>query len=145
FLGLTVACARCHNHKFDPISNRDYYALAGIFASSDYHEYPLVDSAEVQRYNERLKKVKDQEKLIEEFRTTVADQLAEILNRKIAAYLIAAWKVVGPEKSDIAAVATKDNLDRETLERWLGYLAKRDKEHPYLNRWDELVAARASE
>jgi hypothetical protein len=33
FLGLTVACARCHDHKFDPISMRDYYALAGVFAS----------------------------------------------------------------------------------------------------------------
>ncbi|HEY2574451.1 MAG TPA: DUF1549 domain-containing protein, partial [Verrucomicrobiaceae bacterium] len=35
FLGLTVACARCHDHKFDPISQRDYYALAGIFLSTD--------------------------------------------------------------------------------------------------------------
>ncbi|MSU48697.1 MAG: DUF1553 domain-containing protein [Opitutus sp.] len=35
FLGLTVACARCHDHKFDPIPTRDYYALAGIFASSE--------------------------------------------------------------------------------------------------------------
>ncbi len=34
FLGLTIACARCHDHKFDPISTRDYYSLAGIFASS---------------------------------------------------------------------------------------------------------------
>ena len=33
-LGLTVACARCHDHKFDPISSRDYYALAGVFAST---------------------------------------------------------------------------------------------------------------
>lgn len=33
FLGLTVACARCHEHKFDPITMRDYYALAGVFAS----------------------------------------------------------------------------------------------------------------
>lgn len=33
-LGLTVACARCHDHKFDPISTRDYYALAGVFAST---------------------------------------------------------------------------------------------------------------
>src|SRR5262249_20230872 len=31
FLGLTVACARCHDHKFDPIPTRDYYALAGVF------------------------------------------------------------------------------------------------------------------
>jgi len=34
FLGLTVACARCHDHKFDPISTEDYYALAGIFFST---------------------------------------------------------------------------------------------------------------
>jgi hypothetical protein len=34
FLGLTVSCARCHDHKFDPIPTRDYYALAGIFAST---------------------------------------------------------------------------------------------------------------
>jgi hypothetical protein len=33
FLGLTVACARCHDHKFDPITARDYYAMAGVFAS----------------------------------------------------------------------------------------------------------------
>ena len=34
FLGLTVACARCHDHKFDPITREDYYGLAGIFAST---------------------------------------------------------------------------------------------------------------
>src|SRR5262249_58579336 len=33
-LGLTLACARCHDHKFDPISTEDYYGLAGIFFSS---------------------------------------------------------------------------------------------------------------
>jgi mono/diheme cytochrome c family protein len=35
FLGLTLACARCHDHKFDPIPTRDYYALAGIFRSTE--------------------------------------------------------------------------------------------------------------
>jgi len=41
FLGLTAACARCHDHKFDPIPTRDYYSLAGIFASTDYKEFVL--------------------------------------------------------------------------------------------------------
>jgi hypothetical protein len=36
FLGLTLRCARCHDHKFDPISQEDYYALYGIFASTQY-------------------------------------------------------------------------------------------------------------
>ena len=34
FLGLSLGCARCHDHKFDPVSERDYYALAGIFHST---------------------------------------------------------------------------------------------------------------
>ncbi len=42
FLGLTVACARCHDHKFDPISADDYYGLAGIFASTRHKERPLI-------------------------------------------------------------------------------------------------------
>jgi hypothetical protein len=41
FLGLTVACARCHDHKFDPIPTRDYYSLSGVFASTDYKEWVL--------------------------------------------------------------------------------------------------------
>src|SRR5262249_30201718 len=41
------ACARCHDHKYDPISTVDYYALAGVFASTDYVETPLVPAAEV--------------------------------------------------------------------------------------------------
>src|SRR5262249_49473462 len=36
FLGLSVSCARCHNHKFDPIPNSDYYAMYGIFSSTRY-------------------------------------------------------------------------------------------------------------
>ena len=36
FLGLTVGCARCHDHKFDPVTQADYYALYGVFASTQY-------------------------------------------------------------------------------------------------------------
>jgi mono/diheme cytochrome c family protein len=49
FLGLTVACARCHDHKFDPIPTRDYYGLAGVFASTEFVEVPLVSAEEVER------------------------------------------------------------------------------------------------
>jgi hypothetical protein len=41
FLGLTVACARCHDHKFDPIATEDYYALAGVLANTQLAERPL--------------------------------------------------------------------------------------------------------
>ena len=45
FLGLTVACARCHDHKFDPIKTDDYYALAGVMASTQLVEWPLVETS----------------------------------------------------------------------------------------------------
>ncbi len=51
-LGLSVACARCHDHKFDPISQKDYYALAGVFASTSPAVRPLreVDAATETKY-----------------------------------------------------------------------------------------------
>lgn len=45
FLGLTLRCARCHDHKFDPVTNKDYYALYGIFAST---KFPYAGSEEFQ-------------------------------------------------------------------------------------------------
>ena len=52
FLGVTVSCARCHDHKFDAISTRDYYALSGFLQSSDYRQVPyrsLEHNAQVAR------------------------------------------------------------------------------------------------
>src|SRR5262249_49720604 len=40
-LGLTVACARCHDHKFDAITQKDYYALFGLLESSSYRQAPF--------------------------------------------------------------------------------------------------------
>lgn len=41
FLGLSIGCARCHDHKFDPISQRDYYAMQGFVSGVEYEERPL--------------------------------------------------------------------------------------------------------
>ncbi|MFN9287545.1 MAG: DUF1549 domain-containing protein, partial [Planctomyces sp.] len=49
FLGLTVSCARCHDHKFDAISTEDYYGLAGVFASTQLDERPLLPRADAER------------------------------------------------------------------------------------------------
>ena len=48
FLGLTLMCARCHDHKFDPLSMEDYYGLYGIFASTRY-AWPGIELDKVQR------------------------------------------------------------------------------------------------
>jgi hypothetical protein len=50
FLGLTVGCARCHDHKFDPIRQRDYYSLTAFFAGSEEREIPLVSQFDILTY-----------------------------------------------------------------------------------------------
>ena len=122
FLGLTVACAQCHDHKFDPIPTKDYYSLLGIFRGTEYHEVPLAPEAVVAAFQKHKKQVDDQEAAIKEFLNTQATQLSEILAAKTARYLTAAEK----------GVTNEEGLDQETLERWTKYLKKPQKEHPFL-------------
>jgi cytochrome c553 len=68
FLGLTVACARCHDHKFDPIRARDYYALAGYLQSSRRQQAILNDPAVAQSIIDQIAKVTDDNRrTIEQF------------------------------------------------------------------------------
>ena len=55
FLGLTVACAQCHDHKYDPVTQKDYYALAGVFASTDLVDR-MEDGSEIKKKSEAQKK-----------------------------------------------------------------------------------------
>ncbi len=90
FLGLTVACARCHDHKFDPISQRDYYALSGIFQSTQtrYGTLPgLVQNANPSPLIELPAEAKvpsAQPTLTPERRAALEDQLAELIKTRDA-------------------------------------------------------------
>jgi cytochrome c553 len=57
FLGVTVGCARCHNHKFDPIPQKDYYRIQAVFASMRNVEHPLVPSHVVARHRAETRRI----------------------------------------------------------------------------------------
>jgi hypothetical protein len=55
FLGLTIGCARCHDHKFDPLPTTDYYSLQAFFAGAELVEVPIASKAEVEAFEEARK------------------------------------------------------------------------------------------
>ena len=138
-LGLTVGCARCHDHKYDPIPTRDYYSLAGVFLNTEYHEYPLAPQSVVDEYKAAEKKIEKKEDLLGEYLQNESQQLAETLVFQSSKYMQAAWKVVGEPKTDKNRVVESGKLDYELFDRWLRFLAKPPVFYPYLTAWQEMI------
>ena len=80
FLGLTAACARCHDHKFDPITTQDYYAIAGIFKNSRNSDIQVGDQQIIDTHNSWKKAIDDINKNINTFLDQEAKRLK--INRK---------------------------------------------------------------
>lgn len=133
FMALTVACATCHNHKYDPIPTQDFYSLLGIFNNTELHETPLAPKDEVDRWEAQKKLLDAQESETKDFINRQANELADILSQNTAAYLLATAK---PEDA---------LLDKETLERVTKYLASPTHKHPYLEAWNKDKSTKAAQ
>ena len=111
FMGLTVGCARCHDHKFDPIPTADYYSMAGIFLSSktmeDYkvvarwHEYVLAPAEERKKLQEHLDRITAKTKEITAVGTRENELLVKGARPKVGQYLLGAMDLLHYEKLDL--------------------------------------------
>ncbi|MBM83235.1 MAG: hypothetical protein CMJ78_21955 [Planctomycetaceae bacterium] len=100
FMGLTIGCARCHDHKFDPIPTADYYSLAGIFKSThtmDNHnvvarwfERPISDEATVAKLAAIEKQLEAQKSQSTSVRTMAFESLRSTAIENFGEYLLAA-------------------------------------------------------
>ncbi len=130
FLGLTVSCARCHDHKYDPIPTADYYSLYGIFASCEAPiELPPLESLE--ETPERAEFERSASEKRSELRKFVEDQYA-LLTR------------TARERTEdyLVHVATTQPDPLETAIFFLS-LAPEDLRPPIVARWRRLIRTRA--
>jgi len=145
FLGLTLACARCHDHKFDPISTKDYYSLASIFAStkqlaklegtvSKLYFAPLVPKDVAERYEAHQKKIERKQAEIDGLTAEEGRRYRSQLAPHLAAYMLAARKVYA-EGAAPAQVAHDAALDLMVLERWVDYLKPTKERRVHLEPW----------
>ena len=133
FLGLTVACARCHDHKFDAISQKDYYALTGFLISGSYRQARFETLESHRQVATELAQLRDsaQRDLLRRFAAATKPALGESVGYLAAAIEMArAAAAASPRKVD--DVAAERLLDRARLERWSAELtrAKDAAEHP---------------
>lgn len=95
FLGLTVGCAQCHHHKFDPISQRDYYNLFAIFNNCDEPTLPVPTTAQTRRLEDLDRQITDAGKPLADYdRKLGASQTA--WERQVAKRPAARWTVLEP-------------------------------------------------
>ncbi len=126
FLGLTVACARCHDHKFDPIPTADYYSLYGVFLNSeDVIEPRFVESVDgkpdAARYLPRLAK---RRQAIDDFqRERLEAHKAEFRSAEwLPRYLTGAWTARNFSNPQLEALSRERDLNIYLLHRWRSYL-----------------------
>ncbi len=144
-MGLTVACARCHDHKFDPVTTGDYYALAGIFFSSrlvpgpvagntPLVRVPLLPRAVLERNARELAADRLRIAALEEDLNGALDReyrlrLEQLVAGETARYLQAAWRYrsrrAAGKREPVADFARAEGLRERFLAQWLDTLGLR--------------------
>lgn len=140
-MGVTVACARCHDHKFDEIPTTDYYALYATLASSDSpDELPVLGEPSLTDQLREYQSQLDNRQTI--YRDMARDQMEVMRNRlrsQVGSYLVDLAKGV-PEQDLSAAFLSyrTDDVRPIVLHRWRIYLSTLSEQDPVFFAWVRL-------
>lgn len=147
-MGLTVSCARCHDHKFDPIPTADYYSLYGVFQSS--HEpanLPTIGPSQKRsEYDKFAAELAKREKAVTDFEQQACEKINSECRAKVTAYLELIARPTGA--SPIAAARSFVNGDPRpgVVKRWQDFLKERAKQpDPVFGPWHHVLKAAAAD
>jgi len=149
-MGLTVNCARCHDHKFDPVSTQDYYALYGVFLNSQARQdLPVIGGGPGNDRDRRYEKeiAAQQEGLLKYKQKRIAGITADLRKpARIAAYLLAAGGIRPSVPASDEAKGQDEEINPFVLRRWRALLDKSaEKRDPYWQPWHALAALPADQ
>jgi hypothetical protein len=143
-LGLTVSCARCHDHKYDPIPTEDYYSLYGVFAGSERPiDLPVIaPSEESPGYQEFEKKMEQKRKELQNHIDSQYNHINDLVRTQVTEYLLR----VAVEKEDPLETAvfflslSPNDLRPGMITRWRRYLEKHvQPDDPVFGPWHALI------
>ena len=140
-MGLTVACARCHDHKYDPIPTADYYSLYGVFASSTEPDPAKLAGAteDSPGYRTNLEELTKRQQVVADYRLQVRRELTALLREHAGDFLLAILKQ--RQTPGAAEAAYEHGEPREKLialwQRWLEQPGR--ERHPVFRLSFELV------
>jgi hypothetical protein len=141
-MGLAVQCARCHDHKYDPIPTADYYSLHGVFASSlEPGDLPLIGNPEAgAAYDAYVAELNKREQVVNEFLNTKRAELLDQLRGQTLDYFVAvARRDASPIPERIRLLLDPKDLRTELITRWRNYLnSTKTAHHPVFAPWNRL-------
>jgi hypothetical protein len=145
FLGLTVSCARCHDHKFDPVPQADYYSLYGVFRGCTEPTVPPLWGAapstpEAKKFAEELAA---KEKSLNDFVRAKHKELVTQARARAGDYLLAAHDVRNhPPSDDFMLISDKGDLNPAMIARWRAFLeTTRKRSDPTWAPWHRYAGA----
>ena len=143
-LGLTVTCARCHDHKFDPIPTADYYSLHGVFASSYEPDVPplILPTTELAKHRAYLDELERRKKQFDDFLHAKKTELESSFRKRAGEYLLAGQfeKVQANFLPVMFLIDASKDLNPAVIQRWARLLEKSRRHHdPVLAPWHNLA------
>ncbi|MGB0586958.1 MAG: DUF1549 and DUF1553 domain-containing protein [Limisphaerales bacterium] len=139
-MGFTVSCARCHDHKYDPIPTADYYSLHGVFNSSmEPAKLPLLGSRSLPKEHGAYQEARaKQEQAIEDFRSRTLAQKRRELRTRAVDYMIAVREAEEKKLSDgpFKQLLTARKLNHIVANNWRRKLGDwKTNNHPLFAAW----------